>query len=265
MQLGPFILMVACSVLSCARSPMLPTPRSSHPLESHFRAASRLDELLTPGCLWVSDADGTLWSDDIGEGFLKHLVAEGALVSPDARGDVWAEYEARVRADKGAGYAWAVQVMAGLPEAEVQRRAEAFAREFVPANLYAGMRALVEAAKARGCEPWIVSASNEWVVRAAAPLVGIAPEHAVGIRVAVAEGRLTSTVVPPITYKNGKIVAIEQRIGRRPSLVSGDSSGDVEMLDWASGAALFVRHDYTDPALLEQAGVSGWLVEVLGR
>ncbi len=244
---------------------MIPTPRHASPLAGHFTASERISAALVPGCVWVTDADGTLWSEDIGEGFLKRLAADRALVSPEATGDVWATYEAKVKADKAAGYAWAAQVMAGMPEAEVTARAEAYAREFVPAHLYPAMRALVDEAHARGCEPWIVSASNEWVVRAAAPLIGLAPDHAVGIRVAVENGRLTDRVVAPVTFRAGKVRAIEERIGRKPSLVSGDSSGDIEMLEWATQASLFVWHDYTDAALVERARASGWLVEPLTR
>jgi hypothetical protein len=83
-------------------------------LSAAFAEGERLEAVLAaPGCLWVTDADGTLWSDDIGEGFLKALIAEGALVSPEARGDVWAAYEERVRRDKASGYAWAAQQWLG--------------------------------------------------------------------------------------------------------------------------------------------------------
>lgn len=262
--LGPTVLLALSA--ACARGPMSAVRPAPSGLEAHFRGAARLAELLsTPGCAWVSDADGTLWSEDIGEGFLKQLIADKALVSPAATGDIWAAYDARVRADKASGYAWAAQAMAGLTEADVAARAEAYAATFVPAHLFPGMRALLSEARTRGCEVWIVSASNEWIVRAAAPLLGLDPSHAVGIRVAVKDGTLTDTVVPPVTYRAGKVDAILARVGRLPSLVSGDSAGDLEMLAAATGAGLFVEHDYTDPAVLGLARERGWLVEPLGR
>lgn len=235
-------------------------PRSG--LDGHFQSAPRVRAALAdPGCVWVTDADGTLWTDDIGEGFLKRLIEDRALVSPAARGDVWKEYEDRVRADRAAGYAWAAQVMAGMREADVEARARAYAAEFVPAHLYPAMKALLEHARAQGCESWIVSASNEWIIRAAAPILGIEPSRGLGIRVAVHNGLLTDEVVPPVTFKTGKVEAIHTRIGRIPSLVSGDSAGDVEMLEIATSAALFVRHAYTKSELLQSAQTNGWLVE----
>ncbi len=235
-------------------------------LGAHFRDADRLEAVLdAPGCVWVTDADGTLWSDDIGEGFLKALIEDKALVSPEAVGDVYRNYESKVRADKAGGFAWAVQVMAGMPEEDVRSRAADFARMFVPAHLHPEMKALLAEAKRRGCEPWIVSASNQWIVEAAAPLLGLPASHAVGIRVAVEGGTLTSKVVPPVTYKAGKVEAIERFIGRDVSLVTGDSFGDVEMFSSAIHAALVVRHPESDPALLDLAARSGWLVEPMPK
>jgi phosphoserine phosphatase len=233
-------------------------------LDGHFRASERLSASISqPGCVWVTDADGTLWSDDIGERFLQRLIADKALVGRP--GDVWAEYEARVAADKGAGYAWAARAMAGMSQADVEARARAFAAEFVPAHLYASMRALADAARAHGCEAWIVSASPELLVKAAAPLVGIDPARAVGMQVAVAGGILQDESIGAITYRQGKVEAIRARIGRMPTLVSGDSAGDVEMFGVATQAALFVRHSYTDPELLALAASSGWIVEAFER
>jgi HAD superfamily phosphoserine phosphatase-like hydrolase len=236
----------------------------SRGLSAAFAEGERLETVLSaPSCLWVTDADGTLWSDDIGEGFLKALIQDHALMSPEARGDVWATYEDKVRRDKASGYAWAAQVMAGLPEDVVRHRAADFARTFVPEHLYPSMKTLLGEAKARGCETWIVSASNQWIVEAAAPLLGLEPSHAVGIRVAVEAGKLTSKVVAPVTYKAGKVSAIAKFIGRDPTLVTGDSFGDVEMLASALHVGLLVQHDYSDRSLLALARASGWLVQPL--
>ena len=208
--------------------------------------------LAAPDPLWITDADGTLWSDDIGEAFLRALADDGALVSPEAQGiEVWAEYERRVEIDRASGFAWAVQVMAGMSEAEVVRRADALASAFVPKHLFPEMKTLLD----RSAETWIVSASNHWIVRAAAPLIGIPADRVLGIRVTVDGGRLTSTLIDPVTYAQGKADAIRQHIGRMPSLVSGDSRGDLEMMQLATGAALVVsKPKGIDPSLRDR----GW-------
>jgi HAD superfamily phosphoserine phosphatase-like hydrolase len=232
------------------------------PLHRHFDSviALKLDAQLQPGALWVTDADGTLWKGDIGEAFLRQLIADGALVSEQTRGrDVWAEYERRVEANKTAGYAWAVQVMEGIEEASLVARAAEFARDFVPRNLLPEMSALLDLAARRGCETWIVSASNSWIVKAAAPLVGIPVERVLGIQVATSGGRLTSELVPPVTHRAGKVEAVNRFIGRNPVLATGDSSGDFELLDSAGGLSILVlRHGTRDEALLKRARQGGW-------
>lgn len=231
--------------------------------------ASRLGGTLSRshGRVWVTDADGTLWREDIGEAFLRWLADEGALVSQEAEGvDVWASYEARVAEDKAAGYAWAVQVMAGMQEDELARRAEAFARTFVPTRAFRGMRRLVDAAREAGCEPWIVSASNQWIITAAAPLLGIDPARAVGVRLAVRSGRLTDEVLEPFTYRAGKVEAIRRFVGAEPLLVSGDSEGDLEMLEAAEEASLVIAcPDASEPPpIVRHARERGWLLQTFG-
>jgi hypothetical protein len=66
-----------------------------------------------------------------------------------------------------------------------------------------------------------------------------------------------------------KPVRIWSRIGRRPLLAAGNSNGDIQMLEWASGLRLLVLHDdaerefdYTAGAehSLERARSDGWTV-----
>lgn len=225
----------------------------------------RLDEALAAeGCLWVTDADKTLWAGDIGEAFLRALAAEKVLVAPDAQGDVWASYEARVAEDRTRGYAWAVQAMAGLSEADVRERSRAFAEGFVPAQAFPAVQGLVDEAKARGCEIWVVSASSHWIVEAGVALMGLDPAKVLAMRVEVDDGVLTDRLVDPLTNEAGKVAAIEQRIGRRPTIVTGDSSGDFEMLDFAERVALLISQPgVTDAAYADHAVDRGWLVQPL--
>lgn len=225
--------------------------------------AAALDAAFVPGARWVTDADGTLWNDDIGEDFLRWMEAERALVSPEAREvDVWAAYEAKCRVDKRTGYGWAVQVMAGLPEAELVARCETFARRFVPGRAFPSMRALVEFAASRDVTPWIVSASHQWLVRAAAPLVGIDPARVLGLTVEVRDGVLTDRLADPFTFREGKRDAVRALIDPAPALVSGDSTGDLEMLELAK-TRLVIAHRAADPAFAVEAAARGWLVQTL--
>lgn len=212
-------------------------------------------------CLWVTDADKTLWAEDIGEGFLRWLAREGLLVAPEARVDAWATYERKVAENDTRGYAWAAQAMAGLAESDVREHARVFAEPFVAEHGFAAFRALVEEASLRGADVWVVSASNQWVVEAGAKLMGIDPARVVGIRVEVENGLLTERLVEPIPNRAGKVAAMRQYIGRKPTLATGDSAGDYEMLADADTAVLVAQPGRTDPAHVTHALQRGWLVQ----
>lgn len=223
---------------------------------------SAIDEALaSDACLWVTDADKTLWAGDIGEAFLLSLAQQRVLVAPDAREDAWATYQRKVAEDQTGGYAWAVQAMAGLKEADVRRYAREFAEPFVAREAFTAFRTLVKEANALGRETWVVSASSQWIVEAGAELMGLDPKRVIGIRVAVEEGVLTDRAIDPVSNRAGKVAAIRNHVRRQPTLATGDSSGDFEMLADADTAVLVTQPGRTDPAYVVQARRRGWLVQ----
>src|SRR5438105_1531656 len=119
------------------------------------------------------DADGTLWREDVGEAFLRHLVALGWVRLPDGR-DPYQEYERAVERDKRTGYAYAAQLQAGLLAAEVAAEADRFARSWVPPRLVQSAQDLRAVCASAGLRIVVVSASPLPIVRAAAALAGIA-------------------------------------------------------------------------------------------
>src|SRR5205085_1848485 len=103
---------------------MTPLPRWLEPFSPDFRKAIA-SQVKEPGRkLACFDADGTLWSEDIGEAFFRWLAA-GELLPPLGKGrdpfEVYAEYEERVARSRADGFSWAVQCMAGLAETDVRR------------------------------------------------------------------------------------------------------------------------------------------------
>jgi len=202
-----------------------------------------------PGAPAVFDADGTLWREDVGEAFLRHLVSLG-WVRLDDGSDPYQAYERAVDRDKAAGYAYAAQLQAGLDAARVAAEAEKFARSWVPPRLVAdtqGLRALCEQA---GLAPFVVSASALPIVLAAGPLAGFPRDRCRG-----SEGRFTEQVVQPITYAAGKVAAVPGRI----ALACGDSfSGDLPMLE-AARIAVAVAPATGSP-LSTEARKRGWFV-----
>jgi len=64
--------------------------------------------------------------------------------------------------------------------------------------------------QAAGVEVHVISASAESVVRAAAGSLGIPEENIHGVRLAIKDGKLTNEIIEPVTYREGKILAMRQ-------------------------------------------------------
>lgn len=226
------------------------------PFSPSFRRALRPALSLEGRRLACFDADGTLWSEDIGEAFLRWLIAADRLPRYRGRTDLYEEYEHRVAQDRVAGYAFAVQAMADLPEAEVQ----AYARWFAAAwpNTRPLMRGLVLGLQEAGFEVWIVSATARWMVQAAAPLVGLPADRVIAIEVEVHDGVLTDRPVEPVVCMPGKVAAIRKYLGAEAVLAFGDSRGDQEMLESARIPLVIGRKDQRGAAMVKLAAERGW-------
>jgi phosphoserine phosphatase len=198
-------------------------------------------------------------------------------------------------------FAWLTQLLAGHLPNEVHGFALAAyhdaaampATRDVPEDrfvrIHAPMRDLVGALAADGFDVWVVSASPQLAIEAIAPLAGVAADHVVGIRTLVdpESGRLTARVVgcgpfvdgedQIIPFDTGKRCWINKAIfGRpptaqlvpatsaeqRPTLVGGDSDGDIAMLKDASELKLVIdrgRMQVMCNALANRGG--RWLVQ----
>lgn len=240
---------------------MAGTPAWLSPFSLPFRRAIR--PLLEEGegrRLACFDADGTLWAEDIGEAFLRWLIASDNLPRHRGSPHIWEDYEARVRQDRTAGYAWAAQLMAGLTEDQVLQ----WSRWLVASwpNTRPAMAGLLRGLGEAGLEVWIVSASNRWTIRAAAALVGVPQDRVLGIEVETDGGVLTERVVHPPVCMAGKVEAIRKHLGADPVLACGDSLGDLEMLSSARVPLVVGRKDQRKAALLQVAAERSWPVHL---
>jgi len=121
---------------------------------------------------------------------------------------------------------------------------------------FAPMKELLAYLRANGFRTFIVSGGGIEFMRVFSQQVyGIPPEQVVGSRLAtkyeLRDGRPVIVRLPEVGFIDdgpGKPVGIEQAIGRRPILAFGNSDGDFEMLEYATGGrgprlGLLVHHD----------------------
>jgi HAD superfamily hydrolase (TIGR01490 family) len=201
------------------------------------------------------DCDGTLWSGDAGESFFSWEIDRGIV--PHALGQRmrarYAEYKAgRVSEDEMCGEM--VTMHAGMLENDLVRVAAEFFEHSFPGTIFPEMRDLVRRLLAEGCDVWVVSSSNEWVIRAAMKQFGIAADHVLAAAVAIDDGVITNRL-SRMPSGPGKPEALREVVGTVDAAF-GNSRWDTEMLEIA-------KHPFAinpNPDLLLAAEARNWTV-----
>jgi HAD superfamily phosphoserine phosphatase-like hydrolase len=223
--------------------------------EASTRAAAFVNTVLQlKPTLSVFDCDGTLWSGDAGEGFFSWELEQN-LISGDvadwARKRYAAYREGKVSEDQMCGEM--VTIHRGLTEAEVERAAIRYFDQYCVADIFPEMHQLVKLLQKQNSDIWVVSSTNEWVIRAAMRHFGIAPEKVIAAAVRVVDGIITDRLVQ-VPSGEGKPAAIKKEIGRNPDAAFGNSVWDVDMLMLARHAfAINPTHQLENTAKLR-----GW-------
>ncbi len=140
--------------------------------------------------------------------------------------------------------------------------------------------------RANGFKTYIVSGGGiEFMRVISEPLYGIPPEQVIGssgkTKFELRDGMPVLVRLPELDFfddKEGKPIAIQKFIGRRPLAAFGNSDGDHQMLQWTAagpGRRLMLLVDHTDPErefayrvspmgrweqALEEADQRGWTV-----
>lgn len=116
---------------------------------------------------------------------------------------------------------------------------------------------LINYLRGKGVSIWIVSASSEPAVRAAARHFGIEAE-VIGVRSMLENRIFTSELQEPIPMFEGKAVCIKARIDstKAPILAAGDSMNDLPMLETAKIQVVVDRKN----DLAHIARESGWFL-----
>lgn len=203
-----------------------------------------------PGAPVVFDADGTLWRGDVGEDFLRHALHRGLFPGTFAR------YEALLEVSPARAYAYCVEAMAGLEQAELQQACDAFFEGRYRGRVFPWVRPFLAALREAGCTPWICSASPRWTVLPGAVALGIDPAHVIGVTCALEGSRLSGVVDLPVPVGGGKVTWLQRR-GVSPALAVGNGDFDLDMLAFAARALVISPPD-SENQLVREARARGW-------
>lgn len=206
----------------------------------------------------VFDADGTLWDRDAGETFFQWQLDNCGLQNLPT--DPWTHYRNMKKRDPHSAYAWLAQISAGQDLATVRSWATACYESQRPWPVFRSIQDLFKRLSQSGVEVYIVTASVKWAVEPVAlDLLGVPHDHILGIETetimnANGQAIVTELAKTPITYRQGKADALLKASGgRRPFLSSGNTLGDIALLDIATDFKLMIQSQ--SPLLSENAGL----------
>lgn len=198
------------------------------------------------------DADGTLWNNDLGEGFFQYQIDHCNLKALQGL-DPWDYYDTTKKVDPPKAYLWLAQISAGHSLQQVRQWAKQ-AVEKSGAKVFQSQKNFIAWLQSQGIEVFIVTASVQWAVEPAAHLVGIDSDHVLGIQTRVdSDGLVTQEQFGPITWRAGKATALLERTqGKKPLFCAGNTYGDTALLEISNGARLCVQTQVEENFLFEE-------------
>ncbi|MEO8800276.1 MAG: haloacid dehalogenase-like hydrolase [Polyangiaceae bacterium] len=211
----------------------------------------------TPHGVIAFDADGTLWSGDVGEDFFHALIARRAI-RDFARDALVAEaHQHHVKVELGASptdvaralydayvegrypeertcemMAWAC---AGWEKSEIEKHCRGVIEVGrLTSRIHEEVYGVLQWARERGVRTLVVSASPREVVELAVAKLGILPEDVVASSSEYLKDKLTTQIERPIPYAEGKVTALRKIIGDLPLIAAfGDNAFDIALLSQA--------------------------------
>ncbi len=228
----------------------------------------KIDSALEAGSHPVAafDADGTLWSTDMGEEYFQYIIKNKLVPLPK---DPMSHYlKLRNGNNPPEGYLWLAQILKGQSLAEIQQWGHDCLKQVSPPPFYPELKKLIQYLKLNGVNIFIVTASVKWAIESAATqFYEIQPENILGVKTQVINELITDTQDGPITWKQGKVDGLNLATeNKKPFLAVGNSTGDSFLLKNSTDIQIAVRSANeghmiypSEQALYDEAIKSNWL------
>lgn len=306
-----YISLLACSLIAAhAQTDPLPSWNDTPTKKALIGFVEKVTKEGTPDFVSIEqriatfDNDGTLWIEQpmyVQLAFILDRVKQLAPSHPDWKTTqpFKGVLDGDIKAVAATGEKGLIQLMAathsGMTVEQFQKivtdwlgtaQHPKFKRPYTECT-YQPMVELISYLRANGFKTYIVSGGGVEFMRAwTEKAYGIPPEQVVGSTIKtkfeITSGKPQLIRLPEINFiddKEGKPVAINQVIGRRPIAAFGNSDGDQQMLEWTAagdGPRLMLLVHHTDPVreynydrqtsfgkldkALEEARAKGWIV-----
>jgi len=197
------------------------------------------------------DADGTLWDTDLGENFFQYKIDHKLVKLPANPWDHYRQLK-KQNNDPRSAYLWLAQICEGQKIETVKDWAQKAFETLKPYPIFSEQKKLIDLLLKNNVKVYIVTASVRWAVEPGARALGLSDENVIGIETAIENGLVTTKQKGIITYRQGKTDALlEKTNGLKPFFSSGNSEGDIELLEGATEMALAVSAASRDDQLFK--------------
>lgn len=183
------------------------------------------------------DADGTLWDTDLGENLFNYTIDNRLVSLPE---DPWNHYIELKNQDPRIGYLWLAQIYKGQTLEQVRKWAVEALTALKPFPIFEEQQKLIRLLRENDVTIKIITASISWAVQPGARALGLDDTSVIGVETNIKDGIVTDVQNGVITYKMGKVEAYKQQLDTTPFLASGNSEGDINLLEYASHISLAV-------------------------
>jgi len=156
-----------------------------------------------------------------------------------------------------------------VPIQTVREWAKKAVDEMQPIPFFPEQKKIIALLQELEVEIYIVTASIQWAVAPAAPLLKIAEDHVLGIETEVVNGIITEKQKGELTFREGKLKALLARTnGVAPFFSAGNTEGDQFLLEGSSDLRLIVAaategtENYASERKMVKMGLDrGWFVQ----
>lgn len=213
---------------------------------------------------WIAafDADGTLWDTDVGESFFDYQIEHCNLKLPP---DPWDHYISLKTQHMPTAFLWLAQISAGQTLAQMNRWTNEWFESIKNGfPFFESQRQLIKHLHQMKVDVYVVSASVQWCIEPAAAQLGIKKDKILGVKTKVVNGVITSDVDGHVTWQEGKAQELLRNTnGVRPIFCSGNTPGDLKLLEISKGPKLAVSSPRSpvlsaEKSLFEKAVGPNW-------
>jgi HAD superfamily hydrolase (TIGR01490 family) len=209
--------------------------------------------------LAIFDLDNTLIAGDSDHLWGEFLCAEGVVDEATfrtANESFYADYQ-RGELDIRAYLNFALAPLAGRAPQDLQTLQHRFIRDCITPILLPAAQELIQKHRDQGDRLLIITATNEFVTKPIAALLGI--DELLGCAVEIKDGLLTGNPTGTLTYREGKVQRLREWLASEDETLEGawfysDSHNDLPLLEIVENPVLVDP----DPTLAQRGRERGW-------